>query len=248
MSLPTELREEIAFHVDSHKDLIALALVCSAWKEIIIPDQSQYRVIRIREDMYDMWDLLARRPRLARAVKVLHLYDLYGVTPQSMYPKPVDNAREDDKQKPGSLEKMKVSNMCQALRHMTALREFAWNIHWGEYHPLPPSSLKAIFFALTQCKSLAHLVLLGSGDSADMDHVDWVDFPVWVFEPEGVVAGADALGLQVLEDIQSGDADHPRPGVGQSNKPHVAVCIHHVEGVSSIAGQHWLFQAVVQWY
>jgi hypothetical protein len=168
MSLARETLEEIACNLDSHQDLISLALVSSAWKAIIIPRHSQYRVIRIREDMPRLWAHLAQRADLARTVKVIHLHDEHDLLSPQIYPTTLVEATEEPgASEPigvGSWEKKedrRIRNMCRALTHMTELREFAWTLSASTYPTSRSVQEEAIFLALSRCPSLAHLSLWG---------------------------------------------------------------------------------------
>ena len=165
MSLARETLEEIASNLDSHRDLISLALVSPAWKAIIIPRHSQYRVIRIRVDMPHLWAHLAQRADLARTIKAIHLYDEHDLSSPQIYPTTLVDAieRADEPMGVGPKEKedRKIRNMCQALRHMTELREFAWTLSSSTYPTSRSVQEEAIFLALSQCQSLAHLALWG---------------------------------------------------------------------------------------
>jgi hypothetical protein len=166
MSLARETLEDIASNLDSHRDLISLALVSSAWKAIIIPRHSQYRVIRIREDMPRLWAHLAQRADLARTVKAIHLYDEHDLLSPQIYPTTLVDAAEEPGEPVGvgsweKKEDRKIRNMCQALRHMTGLREFAWTLSSSTYPTSRSVQEEAIFLALSQCPSLAHLALWG---------------------------------------------------------------------------------------
>jgi len=162
MSLARETLEEIISYIDSHQDLISLALVSPALKAIIIPRHSQYRVIRIREDMPHLWAHLAQRADLARTIKVVHLYEEFDFSSPQIYPTTlVEAIPRKERDSRGKEEDSKIRNMCQALRHMTALREFAWSLSSTALPTVRRVHEDAIFLALSQCKSLAHLALWG---------------------------------------------------------------------------------------
>jgi hypothetical protein len=184
-SLPIEILDKIAFYVDSHEDLISLALTCWQLKEVVIPDHSDYRMITIQHDMHHLWADFVKSPRVAQHVKALHLYDPDDWTPRPRYLKTLDDhSQGDDEPLRSSKEKeeIKLSNMCQALRNMTALQEFVWHFYWGDNNQLARSDPNAIFRVLAECKSLTHLVLLGRSftQSVDMVH-DVGDFPVSMY-------------------------------------------------------------------
>ncbi|GJJ12815.1 hypothetical protein Clacol_007060 [Clathrus columnatus] len=65
--------DEIAFLLESTKDLLSFALTCRVFKELIIPDHLEYRYIRCDLRRQDVWKFLASRPRLARGIKTVEL-------------------------------------------------------------------------------------------------------------------------------------------------------------------------------
>jgi hypothetical protein len=117
LPLPSEILEKIAFYVDSHDDLISLALTSRKLKEVVIPSHSDYRMIAVQHDNHDLWDHLRKVPRDAQHVKVLHLYDPHDWTPPRRYPKAIDDRRRDDDesiQLSKEKEEIKLKNMLQA--------------------------------------------------------------------------------------------------------------------------------------
>jgi hypothetical protein len=160
MTLAPETLEEIASYIESHRDLISLALVSSAWKSRIIPRHSQYRVIRIREDMPHLWAHLAKRSDLARTITTVHICEDLDFSSPQIYPTAFIK-RVPETGPPHKVEERKIKNMCQALRHMTRLKEFAWSLNSDAFPTTYAIQEDAIFSALSQCKSLLHLALWG---------------------------------------------------------------------------------------
>ncbi|GJJ12782.1 hypothetical protein Clacol_007027 [Clathrus columnatus] len=80
MPLPKGLRvytiwDEISFLIDSPKDLLSLALTCRTFKELIIPDHLEYRIICCDFRRPDVWKFLASRPWLARRMRAIVIVD-----------------------------------------------------------------------------------------------------------------------------------------------------------------------------
>ena len=158
MSLAPETLEEIASHVESHRDLISLAMVSSAWKARIIPRHSQYRVIRIWEDMPHLWEHLSTRADLARTIRAVHIFG--NRLSRQIYPTTLIEITPDLGPR-HKREECKVKNMCQALQNMTSLKEFAWSLPYTAFPTVNPAHECAIFWALSHCKSLSHIALWG---------------------------------------------------------------------------------------
>jgi len=135
-------------------------LTSSAWKARIIPRHSQYRVIRIREDMPHLWAHLAKRSDLARTITAVHICEDLDFSSPQIYPTTFVN-KVPVRGPPYKVEERKVRNMCQALRHMTRLKEFAWSLNYSAFPTTQAVYEDAIFLALCQCKSLLHLALWG---------------------------------------------------------------------------------------
>jgi hypothetical protein len=160
MTLPSETLEKIASHIESNRDLISLAQVSSQWKGRIIPQHSQYRVIRIRKDRPHLWAHLAGRSDLARTIVAVHICeDMDSTSPEIVPTAFIDDAPEA--YTPLVVEEQNIQYMCQAFRHMTRLREFAWSSNDAAYPTALASQENAVFLALSQCKSLSHLALWG---------------------------------------------------------------------------------------
>jgi hypothetical protein len=199
MSLARETLEEIVSYLDSHRNLISLALVSAAWKAIIIPRHSQYRVIRIREDMPHLWSHLAKRADLARTIKVVHLYEEHDFSSPQIYPTTLVEEEHGSGEKE---EEQKIKNVCQALRHMTALREFAWSLSANALPTTRPRHEDAIFRALSRCRSLAHLALWGRF----AEHAPGIDF-----DPKG-----SAYAVRFLSEFLSPELTMPSESFGVS--------------------------------
>jgi len=238
MSLTTlapETLEEIASHIECHRDLISLALVSSAWKARIIPRHSQYRVIRICEDMPHLWAHLAKRSDLARTLTAVHICEGFDFSSPQIYPTAFLN-KVPETGTPHEIEERKFKNMCQALRNMTRLKEFAWSLNYSSFPTTSVVQENAIFSALTQCKSLAHLALWGRfaerAPGADRDPSGTVyavsSFSFLVFNTQ------DKLALKALEHFKFGNFDDQRTCLGQASEYAQHLC--HAETFAPVAG------------
>jgi len=125
--LPHELLDIIFSQLDSHSDLVHLALSTLIFKQLIIPRHTDYRVICTRHRLPALWAHLAKRADLARNIKEVHLRERYNQSSPDRYPKdyPEQNVftfatEEQD-------EDARIQNMCIALGHMSHLRTFTWS-------------------------------------------------------------------------------------------------------------------------
>ena len=74
LRLPFDVLEYVVETLD-RRDLLSLALSCSAWKDIIIPRHLEYREISLSVDHHSIWKHLAERPNLAANVRRLVISD-----------------------------------------------------------------------------------------------------------------------------------------------------------------------------
>jgi hypothetical protein len=162
-SLPEELLDEIVSELDHHKDLVAFALASRACANVVIPHHTQYRVVRVRYPLPEMWAHLARRSDLTRNIRELHICERHNYTMPDHNPTIlVDNVH--DRGWNHAEESNRIRNICQALGHMYRLRVFSWS--WNNVpHQARPTSHplheNAILTALSQLPSLEALNLSG---------------------------------------------------------------------------------------
>jgi len=85
LQLPFDVLEHIIQTLD-RQDLLALALSCSTWKDIIIPRHIQYREISLSVDHHWIWKHLSERPSLAANVRRLAISDAEWYQPGLSFP------------------------------------------------------------------------------------------------------------------------------------------------------------------
>jgi len=74
-----ELLDFIASFVDTHCDLVSLALTCCIFARIVLPAHAPYRAIRIHSRRGPApWEAIAARPDRAAGVRCLVLFDQSG--------------------------------------------------------------------------------------------------------------------------------------------------------------------------
>ncbi|KIJ42340.1 hypothetical protein M422DRAFT_105347, partial [Sphaerobolus stellatus SS14] len=66
-----EILEEIISNIERPKDLLNLALASKLFKDIIIPNHIQLRVIRCNVYQDDFWKILIEKPILAANIRSL---------------------------------------------------------------------------------------------------------------------------------------------------------------------------------
>jgi hypothetical protein len=178
MQLPTETLDQIASYLDLHSDLMALALASHACSRLVIPRQTQYRVLHVRHATPLLWAHLARRADLARNVREIHISEQTKPADTDRYPTTLID-RKIDAAPANNTRGMAVENMCRALGHMSQLHTFTWSNTDGRNTLIPalvPECEAKVALALSQCPALIHLGLSGPFASSAR-----ADFPVSSF-------------------------------------------------------------------
>lgn len=85
LRLPFDVLEHVIETLD-RRDLLSLALSCSTWKDIIIPQHLEYREISLSVDHHWIWKHLAERPNLAANVRRLAISDSEWYHPGLSFP------------------------------------------------------------------------------------------------------------------------------------------------------------------
>src|ERR1700691_4066727 len=78
---PNEILDSIVFHIDSKRDLLALALSCHRLHSVICPRHYDYRVIRCKVSSISVWNHLVVHRSLARNVRRLEILDERSTEP-----------------------------------------------------------------------------------------------------------------------------------------------------------------------
>jgi hypothetical protein len=182
--LPDEILEEIVAELDQHKDLISFALASRLCAALVIPHHTEYRILRMRHPLPNMWAHLARRADLARNVREVHICERYNYLSPDHYPntlidKDIDSAIKNAE------ESVRIHNICKALSHMHRLQVFTWS--WmavqGQQRPTShPNHENAILTTVSRLPALEKLHLSGKfalhALSSQMD-TSSTTYPVW---------------------------------------------------------------------
>ena len=162
-SLPEEILDEIVSELDRHKDLVAFALASRACANAVIPHHTQYRVLRVRHSLPEMWAHLALRSDLARNIRELHICEHHNRSMPDHYPTILVGNMYNQSWNHAE-ESSRIRNICQAIEHMRRLQVFSWS--WSSVpHQIRPTSHpnheNLILMAVSQLKSLEALNLNG---------------------------------------------------------------------------------------
>ena len=161
--LPDEILEEIVAELDQHKDLISFALASRLCSTLVIPHHTEYRILRVRLPLPDMWAHLARRADLARNIRQVHICERHNRLSPDHYPntlidKYIDNSLNNAE------ESIRIRNICQALSHMHRLQVFSWSCKDlpGQQRPTShPTHENAVLTAVSRLPALQNLYLSG---------------------------------------------------------------------------------------
>ncbi|KAH7885459.1 hypothetical protein F5I97DRAFT_1928836 [Phlebopus sp. FC_14] len=134
---PTEILDAIAFHIDSKRDLLALALSCRRMHDIIFPRHSDYRFICAKVSSVAVWNHLIVNQSLARNVRTLEIID-ERAHKALLLPSPINSPDTDTEPTDDGLtmHSKQERRLVGALTNMTALRSFNCdNLIFGPYTP-----------------------------------------------------------------------------------------------------------------
>lgn len=146
---PTENLDEIVSHVDSKRDLLALALSCKRMHGIIFPRHFEYRVIRCKISNIAVWAHFANNRALASNVRRLEILDERSTenpcVPSDVLATDTELESSDDEL---TMHAKQGRLFISALAKMTRLNAFVWSCN----HSL--MSLHSIWPTLLKCQSL----------------------------------------------------------------------------------------------
>lgn len=121
--LPAEIKDTVASYLLHQRDLLALALTHSTWRDIVIPFHLHYRIVQCSEDDADMWDHLQGNPRRLQNIRSLQLRDKRYWKQRPLLQHPTARG---------------VMIPAGLIGRMDRLKTFRWESS-GPYRELPPS-------------------------------------------------------------------------------------------------------------
>ncbi|KAJ7712273.1 hypothetical protein B0H16DRAFT_1625449 [Mycena metata] len=147
---PTEILDSIAFHVDSKRDLMSLALSCQRMHDIVFPRHFQYRHIRCKVSSLSVWNHLMVHRSLARNVRKLEILDERAASTELLIPSDILNSDTDMESTDDELgmHEKQERFLVGALGKMTSLASFTWACNHS------PISIDNVWPTLLKCHSL----------------------------------------------------------------------------------------------
>ncbi|KAJ7099361.1 hypothetical protein B0H15DRAFT_900596 [Mycena belliarum] len=168
---PTEILDSIAFHVDSKRDLLALALSCQRMHDVVFPRHFQYRHIRCKVSSLSVWNHLMVHRSLARNVRRLEILDERAASTELLVPTDIlasDTDMDSTDDELGMHQKQERF-LVGALGKMTSLSTFTWACNHS------PISIDNVWPTLLKCQSLQevditdNLAFSNPGDTSDAE-------------------------------------------------------------------------------
>ncbi|KAI0065769.1 hypothetical protein BV25DRAFT_1913210 [Artomyces pyxidatus] len=170
LALPYDILEIILHNIDSRKDLLSFALVCTFCRDITIPRHLEYREIHLTLQPEDhvIWTQLAERADLAANVHKLAVLNRLStrhlpttLVPSSQLPDAADPS---------------LSNVRPAVRNMKHLNSLALHIN---YRGLKPGDVLSDVMVMAS-PSLDHLAVHGvMGEDLTQDQTEDETHPIW---------------------------------------------------------------------
>jgi hypothetical protein len=167
---PTEILDSIAFHVDSKRDLLSLALSCQRMHDVVFPRHFQYRHIRCKVSSLSVWNHLMVHRSLARNVRRLEILDERAPSTELLIPPDIlasDTDMESTDDELGMHEKQERF-LVGALGKMSSLASFTWACNHS------PISIDNVWPTLLKCHSLQEVdisdnLVFSNGDISDSE-------------------------------------------------------------------------------
>lgn len=125
---PTEILDNVAFYVDSKRDLLSLALTCQRMHSVIFPRHFDYRVVKAKVSSIRVWNHLIVHRGLARHVRRLEIMDERSleseIVPSGIITTDTDvESTDDELEIHVKQERLLVS----AVARMHSLQSFKWS-------------------------------------------------------------------------------------------------------------------------
>ena len=151
---PTEILDAIVFHVDSKRDLLALALSCHRLHTVIFPRHYDYRVVCAKASSLCLWNHLIVNRALARNVRTLEIIDERSskplVLPADIMKTDTDVESSDDEL---ALHSKQERLLISALTKMSALQSFHWSCNHSTI------SIDNVWATLMKCQALSQVTI-----------------------------------------------------------------------------------------
>ena len=149
---PTEILDAIVFHVDSKRDLLALALSCRRLHTVIFPRHYDYRVLYAKASSINIWNHLITNRALARNVRAIEIIDERSskqlVLPADILKTNTDLESSDDGL---TLHSKQEKLLISALTKMTSIQSFHWSCNHSTI------SMDNLWETLMKCQTLSQV-------------------------------------------------------------------------------------------
>ena len=125
---PTEILDNVAFFVDSKRDLLSLALTCQRMHSVVFPRHFDYRVVKAKVSSLRVWSHLIVHRGLARHVRRLEIMDERSLESETV-PSAIVNTDSDVESTDDELEihAKQEKLLVSAVARMHSLQSFKWS-------------------------------------------------------------------------------------------------------------------------
>lgn len=125
---PTEILDNIAFYVDSRRDLLSLALTCQRMRSVVFPRHFDYRIVKAKVSSIRVWNHLIVHRGLARHVRRLEILDERSLEPE-IVPSGITATDTDVESTDDELEihTKQERLLLSAVTRMHSLQSFKWS-------------------------------------------------------------------------------------------------------------------------
>lgn len=151
---PTEILDAIVFHVDSKRDLLALALTCHRLHDVIFPRHYDYRILCAKASSISLWNHLIVNRALARNVRTIEIVDERSskplVLPADIIKSDTDLESSDDEL---ALHSKQERLLVSALSKTTSLQSFHWSCNHSTI------SIDKLWYTLMKCRTLSQVTM-----------------------------------------------------------------------------------------
>ncbi|TBU28292.1 hypothetical protein BD311DRAFT_722777 [Dichomitus squalens] len=219
---PTEILDAVAFHVDSRRDLLALALSCRRLYDVVFPRHWEYRVVRAKASQLSVWHHLAVHRSLARNVRRLEVLDERApasdvVVPRGIAGTDTDLESTDDEL---GMHAKQERFLLNALGRMSALQAFKWSCS----HSLV--AFETVWPALDKCAGLK-----------EVEVNDNLIFKASEVDEESGRTGAGRRQQPLLHDLRKVGLHGTKSAFGLSKHPdlsHVSKMLHNCANLEAL--------------
>jgi len=157
-----ELLDTIASFIDSRQDLLSFSLACKAFKGVIIPLHTDYRIVRCHYRRHAVWKHFAQHLHLACRVRTVVVFDDFEAAQYlpERFPRVSRHAEKDEKEEDfvdcahvqSSADNLLA--VAASLQNMQQLKRLQWSTSLQFVEQRERRAEAAIWYAVSMHRSL----------------------------------------------------------------------------------------------